>query len=100
MTRTREEALNEKRHDKQERQDHAAKPPSDGRPKETKRGVRKKLKKENADRRKDSAGKKKSSAENKGNAILISLEPDEAHAATKNNQKPPTYPTSPPPNST
>jgi len=87
MTRAREEALNEKRHDEQERQDHAAKPPSDGRPKETKRGVRKKLKKENAGRRKDSAGKKKSSAENKGNAILSSLETDEGYGGENKSEK-------------
>jgi hypothetical protein len=87
MTRTREEALNEKRHDKQECQDHAAKPPSDGRPKESKRGVRKKLKKENAGRRKDSAGKKKTSAENKGNAILSSLEPDKGYGGENKGEK-------------
>src|SRR5260370_810782 len=64
MTRTREETLDEKRHNEQKRQDHAAKPPSDGRPKEMKRGVRKKLKKENTGRRQNRAGKKKSGAEN------------------------------------
>src|SRR6267143_172677 len=87
MTRAREEALNEKRHDEQERQDHAAKPPSDGRPQETKRGVRKKLKKENAGRRKDCAGKKKSSAENQRNAILSSLEPDKGYGGENKGEK-------------
>src|SRR5437660_479446 len=71
----------------QERQDHAAKPPSDRRPKETKRGVREKLKKENAGRRKDSAGKKKSSAENEGNAILSSLKTDEGYGGENKGEK-------------
>src|SRR6266699_7280114 len=63
MRRTREEVLDQKRHHEQERQDHAAKPPRDGRPKEP-RGVWKELKEENAGGGQDSAGKKESSAEN------------------------------------
>src|SRR5260370_14283936 len=73
MRRTREETLDEKRHEEQKRQDHAAQPPGDGRPKEVQRGVRKKLKKENTGRRQDGTGKKKSGAENQLNAILSPL---------------------------
>jgi len=64
MARTRQEALDEKRHQEQKSQHHAAKPPGDGRPKKAQRGIWEKLEKENAGRRQDRAGKKEASAEN------------------------------------
>jgi hypothetical protein len=87
MPRTREKALNEERHDEQKRQDHAAKPPSNGRPKEAQRGVGQKLKKENTGGRQDSAGKKKTSAKNQRNAVLRSLETDEGYGGENKSEK-------------
>jgi len=58
MARTRQEALDEKRHQEQKSQHHAAKPPGDGAAQRRRqRGIWEKLEKENAGRRQDRAGK-------------------------------------------
>jgi hypothetical protein len=54
---------------------------------EPRMGLRQELKKENAGGGKDSAGKKKSGAENQSNAILSSLEPDEGYGGENKGQK-------------
>jgi len=90
VTRTREKAFDKKRHDEQKCQDHPAEPPSDRRPEKAQRGVRKKLKEEDAGRREDSAGKKKAGAENQRNAVLRSLKTHESYGR-KNERKKTAY---------
>jgi len=87
MTRPRKEMLNEKRHDEQKRQYDAAEPPGDGSPKKAQGRVRKKLKKEDAGGRQNSAGKKKSRAENQRNAVLSSLEANEGNGGKNKGEK-------------
>src|SRR5438876_7456036 len=87
MTRTREEALNEECHDEQKRENHAAEPPGNGRPLNPQRHVRKELEKEHAGSGEDRTGKKKSGAEDQGNAVLGALETDQGYGSENKGEK-------------
>jgi hypothetical protein len=79
VTRTGNEVLDQECGEQEERQNNAADPPGDGRPKKTQRCVGQKLKKEHTGSDQDGAGEKKTGAENQRDAILGPLEANEGH---------------------
>jgi hypothetical protein len=78
MAGAREEAFDEQRYNEQERKDHAAEPPRDGRPLNLRRKVWEELEKEHAGGGENGSGKKEPGTENQGDAILGALETDES----------------------
>src|SRR5882762_11505402 len=87
MPRTRDETFNEQRNDEQQRQDHAADPPGNRRPRKAQSGVREELKEEHAGSDDDRAGKKEAGAENQGDAILSSLKAHQSHGREDEREK-------------
>src|ERR1700723_4222945 len=78
MPRTGNKALREERDEEQQRQCHAAEPPSDGRPSGSRGRVLRKLKEENAGSREHGAGEEIAAAENQRDAILGALKTDKS----------------------
>src|SRR6266403_2081971 len=90
MVRSKAESSTDKRRRNQTRLTRNMAPGSNcsGLGKKAQGGVRKKLKKENAGGRQNGAGKKKSSAENEGDAVLSSLETNEGNRGKNKGEKP------------
>ncbi len=80
VPRTGHEVFNQQRGNHEQRQYHAADPPGEGRPEETLGRVGQKLKKEHTGGDQDSAGEKKTGAENQRDTILSPLEANEGHS--------------------
>ena len=87
VPRTRDEAFHEKGDKEQQRQSHAAEPPSDRRPGGSRGSVLRELEEENAGGREHGARKKIAAAKNQRDAILGALEADERQRGENERQE-------------
>jgi len=87
MPRTRNKAVHEQSHQKQESQNHPAEPPGDGSQSDAHGRILQELKEENAGGRQDGSGQKIATAEYQGDAVLGALETDESESGKNEGQQ-------------